>query len=418
MNPDPLTYIFYPILAFALFFETFLLLTFLSRPARHARTREKTAHFLPAVALIIPCYNEETTVAKTATSALTLDYPADKLRVILVNDGSKDATAAVMETFRNHPQITIINKENGGKHTALNAGIDAAEGSDIVGCVDADTYLEPDALVRTLACFEGRPNVAAAFSSIAISTPKGPLQHIQSLEYTMGSFFRHALASINAFFVTPGPFSLYRRDVIVPLGNFRFGQQTEDMEIAMRLLRAGYEIENAPGALVTTYAQDTLGKLVNQRTRWASGYFRNVLFDYRDLMTTKRLGVLGFIVIPMGLIAPLLALAVVSISLYLGIKGIADIITIHGTVPLAWSISKISFHLDWFYAPVTLLSALTVLVLLMSVTMAYLGKRISGNPVNITPGMIFYTICYGFLAPVWYLRSVVDVSTGTRRGWR
>src|SRR5581483_4794317 len=109
----------------------------------------------------------------------------------------------------------------------LNAGIDAAADAEYVGCVDADSYLSADALTRTLACFTS-DKTAAAFSSIIIGEPKGILEHMQGAEYLMGSYFRHALASINAFFVTPGPFSVYRRDIIVELGKFRYGQQTED----------------------------------------------------------------------------------------------------------------------------------------------------------------------------------------------
>lgn len=416
MGGSPLTYVFLPILFLALFFETFLLLTFLSRPAKIARVRAKAAH-APRVALIVPCFNEEKTLAKTAASVLALDYPADMLRLILVNDGSTDGTATAMESFAGNPRVTVIHQRNGGKHTALNAGIEAASDAEYVGCVDADSYLEPDALSRTLACFTDE-NVAAAFSSIVIGKPHGLLEHMQSAEYMMGSYFRHALASINAFFVTPGPFSVYRRDIITALGNFRFGQQTEDMEIAMRLLRHGYTIGNAPGAVVITGAQDTLGKLIKQRMRWASGYFRNIWFDYRDLVSRKY-GFLGLFVLPMGVLTPFFMIASLGLSVYLTASAVVRYVSAHQAVPLAWSAARASHvSFDWFYLPADVLTILTALVVGLGALSAIIGKRLSGTRERIVQGVIAYMLLYGFVAPVWYFRSILDVSTGTRRGWR
>ncbi|HVM58818.1 MAG TPA: glycosyltransferase [Candidatus Paceibacterota bacterium] len=416
MGGNPLTYAFYPILFLALFYETFLLLTFLSRPAKRSRARARALH-TPRVALIVPCYNEEKTLAKTAESVLALDYPADKLRLILVNDGSTDGTAKAMEAFAGNPRVTLIHQENGGKHIALNVGIGAASDAEFVGCVDADSYLAPDALKRTLACFTDE-KIAAAFSSIIIGEPRGMLEHMQGAEYLMGSYFRHALASINAFFVTPGPFSVYRRAVLDEIGGFRYGQQTEDMEMAMRLLRHGYAIENAPAAIVVTKAQDTLQKLVRQRMRWASGYLRNVWFDYRDLLSRKH-GFLGLFVLPMGILTPFFMVATLMLSVYLSASGIVRYVAAHEGVPLAWSVSRASrFSLDWFYLPTDVLTLLTALIIGLGVLSAFLGKCISGTKERAVPSIIAYSLLYGFVAPVWYLRSLIDVSTGTRRGWR
>ncbi len=416
MSGDPLSFIFYPILFLALFFESFLLLTFLSRPAKQLRNRERSTAF-PRVALIVPCYNEEETVALTAASILALDYPASALQLILVNDGSKDGTLEAMQAFRDHPQVLIIDKENGGKHTALNAGIAAAKDAEFVGCVDADSFLESDALSRTLACFTDE-KVAAAFSSIAIGSPRNLLEHMQGAEYMMGSYFRHALSSINAFFVTPGPFSIYRREVLEIIGGFRFGQQTEDMEIAMRILRHGYTIGNAPRALVTTRAQDTFGKLMRQRMRWASGYFRNICFDYRDLVS-RQYGFLGLFVLPMGFLTPFLIITTAALSLYLITSALLRFVITQQTVPFTWSVSHFSHvYLDWFYIPLSSLTILTFTVLSLSALTAVLGKHISGTREGVFRGVLMYVLFYGFLAPIWFARSIIDVSTGTRRGWR
>jgi cellulose synthase/poly-beta-1,6-N-acetylglucosamine synthase-like glycosyltransferase len=233
----------------------------------------------------------------------------------------------------------------------------------------------------------------------------------------MGSYFRHALASINAFFVTPGPFSVYRRAILLEIGGFRFGQQTEDMDIAMRLLKRGYHIENAPGALVTTRAQDTFGKLVRQRMRWASGYFRNIWFDHRDLVSSKY-GFLGLFVLPLGFATPALMIGTALLSLYLFTTGVAGFVLAHRGIPVLWSLSSLDRHLSWFYLPINGLTLLAFVVLILAALSAALGKYISGTKEGFARGIILYTLFYGFLAPVWYARSIYDVSTGTRRGWR
>jgi cellulose synthase/poly-beta-1,6-N-acetylglucosamine synthase-like glycosyltransferase len=406
----------YTLLFLSLFFEVFLLLSFLSRPARIARDRSASTE-TPHVALIIPCYNEERTVEHSALSALRVDYPADKLEVILVDDGSGDGTRAAMEQFRGHPQIRLLFQENGGKHTALNAGI-AATNAEIVGCLDADTVLSPDALRQTLVCFE-RPAVAAAMSAISIRKPRGFLERMQSAEYTTAIFFRHALCSINAMYVTPGPFSLYRRSILEKVGGFVYGQQTEDMEMALRLQRAGYEIDNMPRALVTTHAMDTLPKLLRQRMRWISGFFRNVLFDYRDLLSVKY-GPLGLLILPLGLIAPIAILTLCSFVVYRIVHALVHAYALHQGIPFTWHLAGLSslHEIAWFYTPVSVIGLLGVVGVLLGITMMVVGRRISNAPTNLLFDSVCYLLLYGLVAPIWYLRAAADVVTGTRRGWR
>ena len=193
--------------------------------------------------------------------------------------------------LRSASAVRIIRKENGGKHTALNAGI-AATRAEIVGCLDADSFVEPSALREIVACFDN-PRVAAATAAMSVHKPKNILQHMQNAEYTFGITLRHAFASVNGLYVTPGPFSFYRRSIVEKLGGFRYGHQTEDMEMALRIQHAGYKIENAPRARVYTKAPDTILELIRQRTRWTSGFLRNILNEYRHLIFSRRHSALG-----------------------------------------------------------------------------------------------------------------------------
>jgi len=408
-------FLIYPFLFIAIFFESFVLVTFLSKPARAARARGTHTARTPSVTIIIPCYNEAATVATTCESALALEYPKEKLEIILVNDGSMDRTAEIMARYANHPQVRIITKENGGKYTALNAGI-AATHAEIIGCLDADSFVEPDALREIIPCFE-QENVAAVTAAMSIHEPRTILQRLQSAEYLSGITLRHVLASVNGLYVTPGPFSFYRRSVLEKVGLFYHGHQTEDMEMALRLQREGYVIENAPRARVYTKAPDTLRKLVRQRVRWTSGFLRNVLGEYRGLIGRRQHGTLGVLVLPLALLAVGSGILLFSNAIVLLVQRITAAIEIRAGIPLSYVLSTHG-SFDWFYFPATGYLLLGIAAVLASVSLIAIGRQISRTPGTITSGVFSYVLLYGFIAPLWLIRATADVALGTRRRWR
>ncbi len=407
----------YPFLFVTIFFESFLLVTLLSKPAREARSRTLTpSQSLPTVGIIVPCYNEAATVAGTCESLLALDYPKEKLSIVLVNDGSSDGTRAAMERFAGHPQVTIIHKENGGKHTALNAGI-AATDAEIIGCLDADSFVAPDALREIIPCFE-RPKVAAATAAMSVHEPQNMLQHMQHMEYIFGIALRHILSSVNGLYVTPGPFSLYSRRIVQELGGFRNGHQTEDLEMALRLQEAGYEIENAPRARVYTKAPRTIPKLVKQRTRWTTGFLRNILNEYRGLIGNRRYGALGTIVLPIGILAIGSGILLFSIALFSFANHALAAYEVRAGMPLSYVFQMPRASFDWFYLPASGYILLALVTITASVSLIVVGKRLSRTPGSLRAGLISYLLLYGFMAPLWLMRSVADVALHKKRSWR
>lgn len=411
MSPELVAY---PFLFIAIFFESFVLVTLLSAPARAARARGKSLT-TPSVAVIVPCWNEAATVAHTCDSLLALDYPKEKLEVILVDDGSTDATPEAMKRFADHPQVRIIRKENGGKHTALNAGI-AATNAELVGCLDADSFVEPDALREIVSCFKD-PNVVAATAAMSIHEPANILQHMQNAEYSFGITLRHIFASINGLYVTPGPFSFYRRSVIEELGGFRSGHQTEDMEMALRIQRAGYGIENAPRARVYTKAPATVAALVKQRTRWTTGFLRNILGEYRGLIGSRENSTLGFLVLPTALLSIVSGISLFALMLFLFARNAVAAVEVRTGIPLSYSLLPHG-ELDWFYFPADIYVFLAVVVLIVSAAFIAVGKRISGTPGSIKFGLISYMFLYGLVVPLWLIRATSDVAFKKRRVWR
>jgi biofilm PGA synthesis N-glycosyltransferase PgaC len=405
--------VLYVTLFLALYFQVFALLTFLSRDARLRREKARVEGNFPKVAVIVPCYNEAGTVGGTTESLLALDYPKDKLEIILVNDGSTDDTTLVMERYAAHPQVTIIHKENGGKHTGLNAGI-ARTDAEFVGCLDADSFVHPGALREVLSHFDD-PHVAAVTASMTVHEPKNMLQEMQYAEYLAGVALRHILAAVNGLYVTPGPFSFYRRSILDQVGAFRHGHQTEDMEMAMRLQKHGYKIENAPRAQVFTKAPHTVWGLIKQRTRWTSGFMRNS-YDYRGLILNPRYGVLGLLVMPLGILALVAGMGLFVLTVADTASLIATAISTQGDVPWSFAFSFPTF--DWFYMPLTGIFVLGIVGAAVVATTMYIGKHISGAQKPIARDIVWYLVFYALVAPFWLFRSTAHVALGVKKAWR
>ncbi|MFA5744870.1 MAG: glycosyltransferase [Candidatus Paceibacterota bacterium] len=401
----------YPFIFVALYFESFLLVTFLSKPAR-ARRIKSTKLSTPNVAIIVPCWNEETTIAGTVESLLALEYPKEKLSLILINDGSTDATPSVIDRFAEHPQITTIHKENGGKFTAMNIGIEHAKDAELIGFLDA---VAPDSLREVVAAFD-EPGIAAITSSMSIHKPQTLFQRMQYAEYSLSITLRHVFASINGLYVAPGPFSFYRRTIFADIGMFKHAYLAEDMEMAMRIQRAGMSIGNAIRARVYTKGPSTFPKLLTQRIRWTTGFLRNILFDYRDLLGNKKNKVLGILVLPFAIYAVIAGISLFFYGIYQTITHGLHTVSMIQTVPLSYLFSWHPF--TWFYLPITIPTLLGAALMLNVFIWMMLGKHLSKTPGKLALNVVIFIALYGIVAPVWLIRSVSDVALGTRTPWR
>ncbi len=296
------------------YFEIFILLSFLEH--KESTTATPSDPELP-VTILVPCFNEESTIVGTIESIFQLDYPQEKLQIIIINDGSTDKTATLLEPYNSHHNITVIHKENGGKHTALNLGLEYCTTS-IVGCLDADSFVVPDALRQIMHKFAD-PTVMAVTPSTVIWKAKTLIQKMQRAEYHYGNLVRYAMSMMHAIHIAPGPFSFFRTEVFEKIGNYRHAHNTEDMEIAMRMQKHGFKITHAPRAIVYTSSPNTIKKLYKQRVRWVSGFLGN-LIDYRKMLFNKKHGDLGLLVLPMALLSILLTIPFVIVSIASGIE--------------------------------------------------------------------------------------------------
>lgn len=401
----------YFFLFIGLYFEVFLLLSFFEkRPAK--KTAARPARY-PSVAVIIPCWNEEKTIASTIRSLLALDYPKKKLSVIVVNDGSTDGTLAAARRFEKNPQVQVLTKENGGKHTALNLGI-ANTDAELIGCLDADSFVTEDALIETVKAFEENPNTMAVIPAMKVHRPRRPLELMQAVEYTFGIFIKRMLGNLGAISVLPGPFSIYRREVFDKVGAFRRAHQTEDMEMAFRLHTHGLHIENAHNAVVYTKVPKTVRALVKQRTRWSQGFLQNSQ-DYRHMILNRRFGYFGNLVLPFGLVAFVGALYTAGYLLWrLSSALVTHYLDMRAThIPFHFSAP----HLDWFYFNTSVIVFLSIAMLASTLFTIMVGRRIAGASFGPWSLLAYFTL-YGLVAPLWLARAMWGTLRAQESAWR
>lgn len=397
----------YPFLFFALFFEVFLLLTYIEGSAR---SKKKVSPHEPTVTMIVPCFNEEHTVARTIESLLALAYPKEKLNIIAVDDGSTDGTWQSLQAFKNNPRVMLLQKENGGKHTAMNHAFTHAT-SEIIGCLDADSYVDPEALRHSVLHFADS-RVAAVTPNIQVHSPQTIIQRIQHAEYSLSAFVRRTFGFLNAIVVTPGPFSLFRTETIRTVGPWREGHTTEDYEIALRLQAHGAHINNEPQALVYTKAPPTLYRLFRQRVRWVYGFIMNT-YDYRGFFFDAQRGNIGMLVLPFAVTAVLGALFLFSLALVSLIRNSVE--TVQRVQITGVSFSSPSF--DLFFVSTTALVFITLILILLTTTLIIIGRRLS-NEQPLSINIVLYMLLFGLIAPLWLFAASWKAVRGKTASWR
>ncbi len=404
----------YVCLFIALYFEVFLMISFFEK-----RPSKKDSYLparYPTVSMLVPCFNEESTLAGTIDSLLAMQYPEEKLEIIVVDDGSKDSTAAIARGYAaKYPdQVRFLQKENGGKYTALNLGIERSCG-EIIGCLDADSFAAPDALMEAIKMFANDAGAMAITPAMQVYKPRRMLELMQSVEYTFGIFYKKMFDNLSAINVLPGPFSMYRRAVFEKIGPFKHAHNTEDMEIAFRMHAHGLRIVNAHTAYVYTTVPTTVRNLLRQRTRWSQGFLQNAR-DYKYMFFNRRYGNFGMLVLPFALSA---FVSGIYAALYLFYRfmsaGVERIVDRFDTgVPLAVPHAP---HIDWFFLNIGMMSFVIAAVIALTLVAIWIGSGIAKT--RLTPkAFLAYFALFGLLAPLWLIRAAWGAALARESAWR
>ena len=311
--------------------------------------RSLTSSAVPRVSILVPAYNEAVTIVDSLRALLTLQYPY--FEVILVNDGSKDETMqrlidaydlyevppAVMRRLRTErvkayyrsrtwTKLLVVDKHNGGKADSLNVGLDAARFPYVLAC-DADTLIEPDALLRLARPFLFDQKIAAVGGTIrvvnACTVEEGRvtdarvdsrwMSGIQTVEYLRAFLFgRLGWNLLGGNLIISGAFGLFRRDYLTEILGYATSTVTEDFELIVRLQRhlreqnASAKVVFIPDPVAWTEVPTSVAVFGRQRERWHRGLI-STMVAHRQVLFNPKYGATGLIAMPYFLFAELLA---------------------------------------------------------------------------------------------------------------
>src|SRR3989344_2757234 len=411
---DPGALGLYACLFVALYFEVLLLISFFEqRPSK--KDASLPARY-PKVSMLVPCFNEEKTLAGTVDSLLAMHYPKERLGIVIVDDGSRGGTAASGQQYAaRHPgRVSFFQKANGGKYTALNLGIKHSSG-ELIGCLDADSFAAQDALIEAVKTFGNDPATMAITPAMQVYKPRTMLELMQSVEYTFGIFYKKIFDNLSAINVLPGPFSMYRREVFKKIGLFRHAHNTEDMEIAFRMHAHGLRIVNAHTAYVYTTVPTTVRSLLRQRTRWSQGFLQNAR-DYKYMFFNRRFGNFGMLVLPFALSA---FISGIYAALYVGYRFLsigAERVLDRFTTGVPLTLPHLE-KIDWFFLNTGTMSFVIASVITLTLVAIWIGSTIAKTRLS-PKAFLAYFAFFGLLAPLWLIRAAWGAALARESAWR
>ncbi|MET8305386.1 bifunctional polysaccharide deacetylase/glycosyltransferase family 2 protein [Micromonospora sp. NPDC005173] len=356
---------------------------------RVRRPRRDGPEVRAPVSVIVPAYNEAANIAATVRSLVASAYPA--LEVIVVDDGSDDGTADIVERMRLRG-VRVIRQANAGKPAALNTGIRAARANLLV-LVDGDTVFQPDTVHRLVQGFAD-PSVGAISGNTKVANRRRLLGRWQHLEYVIGfNLDRRMYDVLECMPTIPGAIGAFRREVLLRVGGVPADTLAEDTDLTMKVLRAGWRVVYEESAIAWTEAPSSLRQLWRQRYRWCYGTMQAMWKHRHALRESGAGGKLGRRGLPY--------LTVFQIVLPLAAPAV-DVFAVYGLFFLPWS---------------TLAIAWVGLLLLQAATAGY-ALHLDGERYGPLWALPFQQLVYRQLMYLVVVQSVVTALIGKRLRWQ
>lgn len=415
---------------------------------RHSLDRLPQAYsgFDPPISILVPAYNEEATIVASVKSLLQLDYP--EFEIVVINDGSRDGTLAeltrafgllpfpeaywrripckeINAIYRStqHPNLRVLDKANGGKADALNAGINASR-YPLFCAVDADSILQRDSLTRVVQPFIVDPRTIVAGGTVRIANgcrisggflvevglPEKLLARFQIVEYLRAFLFgRLGWSPLNAVLIVSGAFGLFKKSEVLAVGGYRTDTVGEDMELIVRLHRqhrlrgTPYRIAYVPDPICWTEAPETLKVLRSQRTRWQRGLTESLVMN-RRLALHPRSGWVGWIAFPFFFLFELLGPAIEVVGYLTMIVGVA-------TGLFSWAA---------FEAFMLVAIGFGILLSVSALFLEELSFRIYPRPAQVARlffAAVVENLGYRQLVALWRLQGLLRWLAGAQQHW-
>jgi cellulose synthase/poly-beta-1,6-N-acetylglucosamine synthase-like glycosyltransferase len=420
---------------------------------RHRRERQFSASaetfsspLTPPVSVILPAYNEEAGIVESVRSLLALRYP--QFEVVVISDGSTDGTiAGLKDAFdlvpvrkalrgaiptapvrtayvsRRHPELSVVDKDNGGKADALNCGVNAAR-YPYVCAIDADAILEEDALIHVTKPILDDPELVAATGGIvriangcvvehgrvtAVRLPSSGLAAFQVVEYLRAFLVgRVGWSRIGSLLIISGAFGVFRRSLVDAVGGWATDTVGEDLELVVRLHRylrerdEDYRIEFVPDPVCWTEVPEDLRQLSRQRRRWQRG-LAETLWRHRAVWGKPRYGLFGLLGGPYF----------VAFELFGPVLQVAG----YPVVAIAFASGAVSTPFLGAFLLVTLLLGVLLSLAALALEEVGFGRYArGGDAARLVGYAVLENLGYRQVNDLWRLQAFVDLAGG-RREW-
>jgi cellulose synthase/poly-beta-1,6-N-acetylglucosamine synthase-like glycosyltransferase len=341
------------------------------------------------VSVLVPAHNEEAGIESTVRSLLESTHPY--LQVIVIDDGSTDRTARIVETIRD-PRVTVIRQNQTGKPGALNTGLGYAR-HNIVVMVDADTIFEEDALQRLIQPL-AHPAIGAVSGNTKVGNRSRLLGRWQHLEYVFGfNLDRRMFEVLECMTTVPGAIGAFRRDALMGIGGVSDDTLAEDTDLTMALWRAGWRVVYEESAVAWTEVPGTLSQLWRQRYRWCYGTLQSM---WKHRSAVLELGPAG----------------------RFGRRGLTYLALFQIILPLFAPVVDVFFIYGLFFRDPAEATGVWLGFLLIQILSAAYALRLDGEPMAELWVLPLQLFVYRQLLYLVIIQSVVTALLGNRLSWQ
>lgn len=362
------------------------------------------------ITFVVSAYNEEKNIERTIDSIKKCNYPQERIKIIIIDDGSKDNTLNVAKRLEEkYYGIKVYTKKNSGKADTLNFGLKKAR-TELVAVLDADTILKSDIIEKAVIKFGDR-NIAAVTVKYKPVSVGNFWERMQNIEYSFASFKRNLMESVHALPIAPA-FTIFVRDFFVKNGYFDKDNLTEDFEMGLRINERGYSIGYVKDSYAYTDVPNTLKSLYRQRIRWNYGTIYNYI-KYSKMFFNRKYGDLGVFVFPVWVMGLFFTSFILLLSMYnlivYGMKYI-DLLS-NGWMP------NFNFNVEGIYFGLTnmpfLLFSASIFLALVSF---FLVKSEIDNEIKLFDYFLML-IAYLWILALFCLVSVAKYFLGRKPKW-
>ncbi|HEY0815667.1 MAG TPA: glycosyltransferase [Pseudonocardia sp.] len=360
---------------------------------RHARRRRSPGFrwgppVVEPVTVIVPAYNEIKNIEATVRSILANDHP---LEVLVVDDGSSDGTADLVESLQ-LPRLRVVRQRNSGKPKALNTGVRNAH-HELIIMIDGDTVFEPDT-VRLLVQPFADPTIGGVAGNVKIANRDELIGRMQHIEYVVGfNIDRRVQDETGSIATIPGAAGAFRRQALLEVGGLSTDTLAEDTDLTIALGRAGWRVVFEEHARAWTEAPATMSQLYRQRYRWSYGTMQAM---WKHRRAVRERGAAGKV----------------------GRRGLANVAAFQILLPLTAPLVDVFFLFGLLFGDPALTLLLGAGMLGVQLLGAMYAFRVEGESMDVLWVFPAQQIVYRQLMYTVLIRSVASAVSGVRVRWQ